>query len=245
MSHPVFEYIPNTSMAEACSEMISTKPGIQFKFATMPEVMIEYNETEFPPVPSSIIAITAAYLEDQGNRGYSVNRQFVANQLDSITPNEVADLYKSTVGHFQRVSSVLNAISAVSDEFNSEANDILGLQKWYGNQVIKTGGRLITAHVIARTKTDEKLIDALATPKVVYDNLPLIARESVVSLNTKINEVLDKDFFDNERSEQIKSSIQRFLQNDSIIYSLGFVAASTFLPEADDFASKISSVALQ
>lgn len=235
MVHPAFLNLDNKPMADACSEIFEDN----FKFTSTPEIAMKYGEGGFPPVPAHLTTVTAAYLEPNPTTGLTSRVQFVSLQADQSDLVEVAELYTSNVGVFQEMTNILDALMSLDKNQESNLNGIQKVQSWYAEKVTSNGGTLLAAHITARTVDDNQLIDTITFPKVIFSELPLLARENFLELKPQIDEIISDELLEDETKEQINSVAKTFLRNDPILQNLGTIAASTFLPNAELLSQKL------
>lgn len=235
MIHPAFQGIQDTSMANAFTEIFTQN----FKFTATPEIAMRYEEGGFPPTPSHLTSITAAYLDTSAAGDIGIKRQFVGLQPDLANLDEVAQLYETNVRELQKKTGILAMIAVANAELHDGIGGIEGVQSWYIDKVGSNGGRLLAAHITARTIEDKQMIDAVAIPRPVFDELPLLARDTFSTLRPHIDDLVNSRITDGDEKQQINKVMKTFLCNDPVLENLGAVAASSLLPDAQQFASTL------
>lgn len=235
--HPTFKSMADTSLAEACSD-IFTK---DYKFTTESEITDRYGDEGFPPTPSHLVSVTATYLETSQTGEPTIRTQFASMRPDLASLDKVAGIYQTTVGRFQEMTGIFTAIEATNTNSSTSGSGTEDMQAWYINKVASSGGRLLAAHITACTVEDEQLFDTVAVPKAVFEELPLRARDTITTLKPKFDEVLANDDLSLVNRDQLDSVLKTFLSNDPVLQNLGSIAASTFLPDAKIFVSKLQA----
>jgi hypothetical protein len=233
--HPVFRELPDKSQAEACSEMFD----MDFKFATDQSLADRYSDAGFPPTPAYMTSVTAAYLEHQANGEVGVRAQFMGFDHKKTKPSEIAELYEGSVGFFQSNAEMLTTIGNLSEELHGGVGGAEGVKTWHINKVARAGGRLLAAHVTSRAIVDGRLIEAVAVPCGVFNDLPLLARHAISTLRPALEDVISSDTYPEDEKDLVKKAMRSFLSNDETIKSLGTISAASFLPEAKQLAAML------
>ncbi|MDQ5913740.1 MAG: hypothetical protein QG623_359 [Patescibacteria group bacterium] len=222
--HAAFERIPDEGMAEAASDWVLTNG---YKFATLPYVEEQYGgDGKFPPVPAYTTAVTVAYLQDtpQGT-GLRTQR---CNMFTDLTSEEVVSAkYQERVGRIQDQEELFAGIVRVIPEFNYT---IEGMKTWCMERVKREGLKVVAAHQVCQVPADNGVIDALVFPKCIMQDLPLIFRNQVVSLNPQLREIANSGVFPSLTNSILDEGIGPLLRGDAIIANLADAAAALILP---------------
>ena len=102
-------------------------------------------------------------------------------------------------------------------------------------ELVKNAGKtLVAGHIIVEPIDDSGFIDAAITPKSVFEGLPFLARERAIEYSTLLESAMQTEPIPSRHQDQITSILAvlkrgRTLE-DPVIYNLGTVAATLFLP---------------
>lgn len=235
--HPMFDKVPDKQMAEACNQIFVPDGG--YKYASNREVIDRYgSERVFPPVPSEIVAITAAYVETD-HTGSHVRRQLLGLQPDAASPAQLDSLYQKTVVVSQRMVPSLLQVTKMSPELGGRIDDV---QRWCGRLAMRDGRKMLAAHVVARVVSDGLLIDTLAYPTVIQREFPLAAREAVVPYLPLIRGLIAAGLMPDMISESFNEAAGPLLHGDEAAGAYSLVAMSSFLPDRRKFKASLDAV---
>jgi hypothetical protein len=217
MAHELFNIIPNASMAEACSEIL--EPNC-FKFFYDPRLDSQHDEGGFPPAPSYFTSILATYIE-KGTPPRQPSQFFTWGRTDNA---RIAREYQKLVSPLQSAASRLKKYVAKCSQTD--------LRAWHIDTVKKSGKRLLGAHITAQTVEGNRLISAIATPRVVYDNLPNLFQDSTTLL--ELYSELEGSSLPGEKIDA--------LRKDPSLRDIGAASVASLLPDAHKFISSINRV---
>lgn len=234
MLHPSIKVIPNASMAEASNEIFDR----DFKFSSGHYISDKYGYNNFPPTPSYLTSITATYIEPMSRKEELIKQRFVCLNPDLASTSEIAELYETTVGSLQSLTDIFDIISRDPLIATGEKSTF-NLRPWYESKVINSNSRLIAAHITARTIEDHQLIDSIAVPQVIFDELPLLVRNTITSKLPIFEDVIENNLISQEDSAKLEIVLKDFLSNDPILQNLGAIAASSYLPDAKKMATTL------
>lgn len=238
--HPAFLDLPDISFAKVCTEALNG----DFKFSSNQSNSELYDMEGFPPVPSYITSMTATYLENTPEGIPLLWSQSAFVDKDLVTVDEIADQYNSSVGVLKKDSSTLDILDTIGvsvEDHNPNLSGLQNLQAWYLSKVMESENQLVAGFITAKTVKENQLIDAIITPSIVFDELPLFARDAIAKILPAINTSLEDEFIDPEYKEVVDKATKAFLQNDPILESLGSFVTATFLPDTKVMAGRLQA----
>lgn len=235
MIHPVFSKLHDLNTAEVCSEIFKEH---EYIFVATEESCRKYECDSFPPTPAYFGSVIFAYLDIQDTGMVGIRQQMILLDSDVVTTDEISNMYSKNVEEVSSLSSTLDVIDFWVDECMGES---ITYKEWYAHKTLQTGNRLLAAHIIARTADDGGLIDAIALPRIISEELPLIARDTVMAIRPDIDE-LKQSGFSKLSDYQIDEMLKMFSTNDPILKSLGHVAACSLLPDTKLLASRLKNI---
>lgn len=225
---PEFAALPNQAMAAAISEPFMQVGEYKFIHDQL------YGEPDFPPVPTTIMTILAAYLEDD-RFGIPVRRKMAVLTDKIPDPRQASELYERRVGMLQQAEPRLKQLEYVAARLQGDVSiDLATVRTTY-----HSGRRLLAAHIIGRTLQDGVLIDALCYPALVKQQVPLLARDALVRLLPTIDELGPNRLEGVGSGKEVHDGLKALMQNDESISLLGAVAVCGFLPTPEQFRSSL------
>ncbi len=227
MAHPIFSNVPDSTTAEAFSEVFS--PGYTYLFEGPRNTP---HGAQFPLEPTYFSSIMAAYLRDDG-QGLGIKRQFADLNPGSVDPEELAGLYERRIGKLQlAIPELLEAVAMMPALSGN------GLEHYYIEATQKENKKLLAAHLVGRVASTDKLVDALAYPKVISIELPLQMRDlavSVFGIGTGVRiQLEDKRLMDGDEER-----LGRLLRQEEVVKNIGAMAASSLLPSVSMFRASL------
>ena len=232
MIHPVFNELQDIKVAEVCSEIFKER---EYIFVTNEESNRKYDCDSFPPTPAYFGSVIFAYIDKLNTGMMGIRQQMIMLGSGMVTTDEIADMYSKNVGEVSNLSGILDGIDYGVDEHTGEFIDC---KEWYVRKTLQKGNKLLSAHIIARTVSEGELIGATVLPRIVSEDLPLLARDTVIAMRSDINE-LKKSGFSRLSDYQIDEMLKLFSTNDPILKGLGHVAACSLLPDAGLISSRL------
>ena len=238
--HPTFEQVAkqNYAFASACSEMFITP---SYTFAQPSDVYINDENKGFPPEPSEILSVVGSYIETNPSTGKPAVRTQYVGLTDNQLPGEiVGEIYGNYIGSLQ-------------DSFNSLHQGMLksvpelgeglpGIRDYCVRSTIRSEGSLVAAHLIARTVNEGNLIQAVAYPKLIDNDIGFDVRNYTVNILPDIHALRTKveQNASEEELQQGDDIIQSILRMDGRMRIMGTMAAASVLPEANTFKAAMS-----
>lgn len=217
---PAFRHLPDPQVAEAFSEIL-LNPGA-FKVDTRAD-SLGSNEM-FPPEPSYLSAICAAYIE-KTQEGTGVRRQFILMEGKSIFENR-----QNTGLIFNKeYKDRIEPLHEFAD--NLLNNNILNIGNLAVRAVelsIEKRLRTVAAFALFKSASTGQPYSALMIPKSTYSEIPLEFREEVIDV---MNFCKKQGFSLSSESENTKKTLQKILQQDASTAKLAFLAAARHLPD--------------
>lgn len=229
MSQPRFSGITDPQVASACNEMFV--PDV----CTFWGMNAEHPEgAGFPPVPAYITNIMAAYIETAHfGQPSGVRRQLA--QLDEDhqpTSGELIDIYDTCVGYVQK--NFLPGLLKVT-ELVPGLEDRDGLQDWCIEQTASNRHKLLAAFVLAREIKSNTLIGAIAYPKVIMHQLPLLVREGIIGVLPHVRNLVEvPGFIPESVAADINYFVDGTLSNNPRNRTMAAAAVASFLPSTEE-----------
>lgn len=225
MIHPYFETVPDKYVAEVFSEWV-----VRQDFTHNSEVIESFGrEAGFPPEPSYLTSVTAAFLapDDTSVRWsgvYGVSGRDVdpsdAELLQSYRDNVLR--HKAPVPTMEEMATALDI---------AEAHPQYGrLGQWCIDLAHREGVRLLGAHLVFRADRSNRLYSSLTYHRAIKEQFPLLVRQALQPL------VLLQDTAEADIAGQggLPPAVQKFLasarRNDESFQTLAGVPPSALMP---------------
>ena len=238
--HPAFEQVAkqNYEFASACSEMFNTT---SYTFVQPSDVYIEDEIIGFPPEPSEILSVVGSYIETSPSTGNTAVRTQYVGLTDNQLPGEiVGEIYGNYVGSLQH--SFMSLHQGMLKSVPELGKDLSGVRDYCVKSTIRGKAKLVAAHLIARTVAEGTLLQAVAYPKLIDNDIGLDVRNYTVNILPGIHELRSKfeDTIDPEELSQGDEILKSILRMDGRMRIIGTMAAASVLPEANTFKAVMS-----
>ncbi|HZL07741.1 MAG TPA: hypothetical protein VFC50_00925 [Candidatus Dormibacteraeota bacterium] len=229
MIHPAFQEVPDQYIAEAFSETLL--PGY-CKFTASPHSVYDLDKQGYPPVPSHLVGLTAAFIDRDG---VTVRRLGAYNFSPEHTPEreELVKAYESTVGGLQERFPGLE-LDAMAMGFEVSQPEYGALGSWCIEATQRDNKRLLAAHLISVTADRGEVVDALVYPAVVYRELPLAFRNAVEPLALGQIPGMEAILSEEDR-EALRRELDPIMKLDKSLQDPVAVAVAGLLPPAANF----------
>jgi|GEM_PF-5167358 len=230
MIHPAFQRVPDQYIAEAFSETLL--PGY-CKFTAAPHSTYDLDQQGYPPVPSHLVGLTAAFIDRDG---VTVRRLGAYNFSPEHTPEpqELVKAYEGTIGSLQGHLPGLER-DAIAMGFEGGGETQYGaLGSWCIEATRKDNKRLLAAHLTSVTADRGEIVDALVYPAVVYRGLPLAFRNAIEPL--ALGQIPGmKTLLSEEDRETLRRQLDPIMKLDKRLQDPVAVAVAGLLPPAANF----------
>lgn len=200
------------------------------RYAASDTMVDRYGSRNFPPVPSEIITVTAAFLELDAT-GINIRQSAVALQPTVARDEHISALYTNTVGDFQASFPSLHELAEAAPELS----DLQGMQRWCVRKLMHERHRTLGAHVTARVLEDGQFIDSMVYPRSIGEDLPLVIRDAVISQQPLIDKIIEMGLLSEEETQQFKDATRPLYQRQEAAADIAVVALSSFLPKPEEF----------
>jgi hypothetical protein len=164
----VFDPVPDPITRSALNEIFipgACKTVLGNSYRKPPHVS---ENPGFPPEPSKLYCVTAAYVREGTPDG--IKREFCSLAHDLPPVRKSVFMYEQTVGRRQdHLGAVLFAAALTKPELAT----MEGIRDFCEERVTKVGRRLLAAHFVAQVVRTGELIDALVMPRLVSEQLPM------------------------------------------------------------------------
>ena len=238
--HPTFEQVAkqNYAFASACSEMFTTP---SYTFAQPSDAYTDDKNKGFPPEPSEILSVVGSYIETNPTTGKPAVRTQYVGLTDNQLPGEiVGEIYGKYIGSLQDGFNSLH--QGMLKSVPELGKGLSGVRDYCVRSTILAEGHLVAAHLIARTVAKGKLIEAVAYPKQIDNDIGLDVRKYTVAILPEIRALIAKakQNASDEELQRVNDRIQFILRLDSRMRIIGTMAAASVLPVATTFKAAMS-----
>ena len=237
--HPIFESVAELDydLASACSELFIPE---EYTFVQPSDVYTE-DDAGFPPEPSELLTVVASYIEyDSRGLSQGIRSNYISIHEDPVPDAVVGDIYESYVGMLQdsfktMQSGLLQGVPKLGEYPHS-------MRQFCLESTQKEDRRLVAAHLIGRTASKGALIQAIAYPRVLDDEIGLEIRDFAVSILPAMDTIRKEleESMDNEAFYQADEIFKSILRMDGRMRVIGTMAAASILPDAQIFRNGIN-----
>lgn len=179
MIHEVFSPIRDIQLAKTCSEIFTG----DYHFAQADTESAQYGAgPELLTNPDvQLLAAQASYLEGRpdGSLGNFIKFATFGPELPPL--ERITEVYADSIGRLQGWGSerLIVTIMAGIQEFQGGWE---AANRWYGNEVAKTGRSLLSAYFLGRVSSEnETLVEMLAYPEHIRQSLRLLIRDRFIA----------------------------------------------------------------
>lgn len=240
--HPIFEKIPDKYISEVFSETL-VLPGeykIIHQHDTASLDQQELTSTDdFPPEPSYLSSMTAAYIDKDGSSIRRVSIHGLSG--DEIQPydKKVIEAYDNSVCKLQEFVKSLESLTpfmnlaATHPKFGK-------LGQWAIDTTKNDGKRLIAAHLLFVEPEKRLIYHGLSIPTTIKDTFPLIVRDAIEPIVLKRN-MLDLNSEEMKKLEDNDQIFSDIMGNRGNIKIISGIPPSTVMPPMRNFRASLKA----
>jgi len=224
--HPIFSSVPEANAAVALSEyFIRSEDFIR-------STRGEY--AEFPPEPSYILGATIAY-RNTDEQGGGISRRFVTLEDPATLAANVGDEFASRYASEVKITKddLINLGSPVVTKFMNDSMLAPPIQLAHEAEL-----RTLGLFLLAQSVDSERFYHGFVIPRIIYEEMPLLFRQSVLDMIKYLNEQdpeSKEDF-----PEFARAAINDIKQNTENVRGVGFNSVGLHMTGADKIAHIIS-----
>lgn len=225
--HPYFERLPDRYAAEAVSEVFVpgayknnySRLGTPFR-----------PEDGFPPEPSHLSSVTAAFLERDGKTVRRIALHGISG-VDAMPDDaDAAEAYDLNVGTFQRCAPLIEddaefiGLKEIHPQYGR-------LGQWAIDATKRSGHRLIAAHLIFKAAYTGRIHSGLSYPTEIKNDFSLLMRHAFEPYAIEIKTNPDGDISPlDELPDTTKEYLEAVMRNDEELTAQAGVPASAVMP---------------